>query len=716
MLGTAKIAWLGAAAFGCTLVCAMASAEPPEGPAFAELGHDIPGFDYPARAHFAVADFDGDGRDDLAFAGSTSLGGRYSSIEIAGKDEGGTVRIKQSILYYSDPSPTAMRLLVYSDPIDGVHLLSIDFEGLAREWTGWPLRETRTFPTIDAPQSAVIGDIDADGTPEIVVRSATSLAAFSLATAALKWNIPVDGGGEVMLAQLDADAALEIVLGNVAPGKILDGATLMEDWSYPDSFGAWLASGRLGNSDERAFVGAASRITVFSGSPYSPLWDYAEKPYFAVSALDVTDIDHDGTDDILYSPASAGIYAVDVLDSVTRTPKASYPYGNDDIGAIATVHLDGTNAPQIAAASQVSVGVLDPANGDVVWSAQSRSGSFSVACVGDVDGDGNAELLTSAGIIAWDRPAGLEVRDMRTGETQWISNPVDNEDLYMTAPNRIRIVDPIEPGDEKRILLAGTAWYDGRVMLIGARTHQVYLQLGEYSEGPFMMRPIKDAILADMDGDGIDDIVVASQPIFNAVSGAMLHAYSQAGNLIWQSVGMGASNQLINGVFALDASLGAGDEIVAVLPEGLRAYNRTTHLLDWTLEVQNDSALVAEHGADGAEIVFEIGNTLSFYAASTRTFLRSFTLSDPIDAVTPLDGRTDRLLVSSAGRLHLVDGMTGTEIIATDSVAMQLSNRDQLAVETISSDTWRIGAGGDTGVFRYRLALSERIFASGMEP
>lgn len=403
-----------------------------------------------------------------------------------------------------------------------------------------------------------------------------------------------------------------------------------------------------------------------------------------------------------------------MLDSVTHQSRGTYPAGYDGVDAITTIRLGGDAARQIAFADSSTVTILDALTGAPVWRSESRTAPLAVVAVSDADGDGHTELLNAAGFIPSNRPAGLEVRDLGSGITKWLSDPTADADVYATAPYRIRVIDPLTPGGEKQILIAGTALYDGRVLLVGGRTHTLELKLGDYGTGAFASRAVKDAVMVDMDGDGVDDILAASEPQLSWVTGAQLDAYTQAGDLIWESVGMGGNDGRINGVFAIPPSLG-DDDVVAVLPTGLRAYGRLNHLLDWTMEVPNDSAFLVEHGVNGPEIVFEKDNVLSVYDASTRTFLRDLTFVDPVDAALPLEGRIDHLLVSSGGHLLLMNGVDGLEMTRSDFLGDHLANRDQLAVETLSPSSWRIGVGSDVGVYRYRLDLSDRIFESGFE-
>ena len=159
---------LRAAALAICLAPALGLADPPTGPAFVELGHDFPGFDRASDARFVVADFNHDGKDDLAFAGYAGPSYGSTTIHVVGKDAAGNIGVKQSLTL-----PTAgnlARLLSFADGSGDPHLLYVDSHGTVTEWSGWPLQQVRTFPTLEGPASAVAGDIDADGLPDLVVQ------------------------------------------------------------------------------------------------------------------------------------------------------------------------------------------------------------------------------------------------------------------------------------------------------------------------------------------------------------------------------------------------------------------------------------------------------------------------------------------------------------------------------------------------------------------
>lgn len=551
-----------------------------------------------------------------------------------------------------------------------------------------------------------------DGAQRLVVRTSTQVAVYDLATDVQTWIQPSSGGGDVALAPLDADPALEIVLGGSSPGWVLDGASGQVDWQYPDAFGALIAAGAIGPGGATEFVGAGYQVAVFSGAPYSPLFAYTNGLNFSVSSLLVGDVFSNGHPVVLFAGSNGGVQTLDATTQVvTPLPGANFP-----VKYLTLADLDGDGTNEILFADDADVGVASVQTGAVVWQATSQASQFNVATIGDPMADGSSYLLTGYGPNTWYQgAAGLQITDMASGEVLAALTDTGGNanDAMQIVPSRI-LVDT-DPPQSPQIVLAGTALYDGRVVVVDGKSLTVTQQIGAYSTGPFASRSISDAILVDMNGDGVQDILVASQPDLSWISGAMLQAYTLTGQPIWNSVGMGTAPFAINGVFALPVSSGAGDVVVAVLPDSLRAFDRLSHLLAWTFSVANNGAVAVPLGAAGVEIAVESGATIAFHDAPTRSLLRQFTLGDSVDAVTPLDDRLDRLLVSSGGKLYLIDGTSGNVLASTPFIGEHMAQSNQLAVETLAPGAWRVGVGGAIGIYRYRLELSDRIFQGTFE-
>ena len=630
------------------------------------------------------------------------------ALSVVGKKSDGTIGFKQQSLL---PDPHAARILTLPQTTGQPHLLTVGSDGQVREYAGWPLTEVHSFMSLSTVAGAVVGDLYGDGTQWLALCTESTIAVYNVAAGSMEWSIPFQGCTDLIAYQLDGVGAMELIIAGAKPGVVLDASDGSTRWSYPDSFGTTVAAGKLGAHGETEFVGSGNQITVFSVNPYSPLWDYSSGYYFGASGLAVTDVTGDGRADILFESSYGGIQ---VLDSVTQKATPLSPNGGPMPSTIAVADIDGTGTHRLIGTDSGAVYLINEASGAVIWSAISSGLPFNVMTLGDIDADGIPELLTASGSQFWVGNAGMQIRNMSTGGIEWTSGSSSNaNDAFGTAPFRFVIDTQLDPSDPK-IIVGGTDVYDGRLVVVDGKTHSVDVQIGYYSgNDPLDSRIVYDVILADVDGDGVDDIVAATAPDLSWTYGAKLQTFSLLGQPLWDSVGMG--DYSINGVFAVPPNLGAGDELVAALPDGLRAYGRLSHLLDWTLSAPNSGALIIPSGQTAPEIAVEYNNVISFYDAASQTYLRQVTLTDPIDAVTPLDGDALTLLVSSGGRMHLIDGISGSELATTPYLGDHLAAPNQLAVKKVGSGAWLIGAGNQLGIFRYTLNLSDRVFASGFD-
>lgn len=73
----------------------------------------------------------------------------------------------------------------------------------------------------------VVGDVDGDGEPEIILNTGFVLDAF---TRSLKWESPEEFGEILELADIDGDGKLELISGSVGATKIWDIDMRREKW------------------------------------------------------------------------------------------------------------------------------------------------------------------------------------------------------------------------------------------------------------------------------------------------------------------------------------------------------------------------------------------------------------------------------------------------------------------------------------------------------
>jgi len=711
-------AWTRAALVASAFFCfgAPALAAPPAAPAFVEQWRSILGMQFGGRGRIAIADADGDGRPDFIVAASSYFYSGNYALVVAGAIPGG-IGIKQSLILADDMN-VSMRRVLAAVSNSAMHIYTVTDTGTVRDFSGWPLTEQQEFSVSPNVTAAALGDLLGTGEISLVVATTDGVYAYGAETGLLLWNYPTAGVSDIALAQLDADAALEVIMST---GLVIDGATQATDWQYVDAFGSPLTTGHLLGDATTQFVGAnGSYFALFRSVPWSPLWSAAD-PYSDIHAMIAADLD-DNNRDVIIEGDTQG--TVNAYDSTTHQVRFSIPNAGSGIDALAAADIDGDGVPELAiaptqattfASPGATFEIIDTSSGQMQWSYVPLDGTFSPVAIGDVDGDGADELVV-AGNILYDYGT-VSIFDAATGALKWQSpRGIGNaNDPFYISTSRILLV-PHKSGGGMDIALAGSSIYSGRITVIDGATHALKLQIGFYASGPMNSRYLIDAGLVDYDGDGTLDYVAATQPALSDASGALLQVFSGVdGHTLWTSVPMDSGFSFINSVLITGPAMDPSSELVAALPGSLRAYNIQTQLLDWTLLVSSDGAIYIPHGVSGPEIaVFLKSGAVTLYNALTRAYLRSFTLDSPLNAMLAADGEVATLIVASNSRLALVDGHDGSVLASTELLGESLGLGNQLAAGDSGTGAWNIASGTDLAVFRHRLQF-DRIFAAGFE-
>lgn len=704
----------GALGLGFAWLQAASAGDLPLFPRLVETGHEVSGINN-IKGPFAIVDADGDGISDLAFEGISGS----PVLIVFGRKPDGSLGFKKTAPV---PDDSLARLLGWRN--DGRwHLLSVGGNGMVRDFDAATLQEIRSF-TLDAqPVAAAVGDVDADGVDDLVVLTNDAIHAFSLLDGHAEWTSAVADGTDLALAQLDADAALEIIVAGTLPGIVLDGATRAIDWQYIDGFGSRLATGSLGGSGTQ-WVAANSwyNFTVFRASPWSPLWSGTAPLDITAIATAHLDANASAPDVVLLGDGQWG--SVRVYDASTHQQRFEIPNRGYGVSAVAGRDLDGDGIPDIAYTSYSPgfnnqiMGVVDGRSAEPKWAFEPSSGPLSVTSIGDVDGDGREDLVAADG-TSYSSNGTIEVLDMQSGDVRWkspdwIGNA--NDPLYISAQRIRQIPHAGAPGGD--IVIGGSSIYSGRIIVLDGRDMTTKLQIGTYGTGPMESRYLKDFELFDFNGDGKPDFVAVTQPADTGASGVLLQVFSGAdGQTLWSSPVMGTGFAQVNNVLVGATPSGSGKELIAVLPGSLRAYNSQTLLLDWVIAASNDGASYIEHGMDGPEIVvFQQSGAVTFYNARTRDYLRAYALPPPVRAIAALGGDVHKLILSSNDQLVVVDGTTGQIQTWSTYMGSGAANGNQIATAGSDTSGWRLAASSQTALFRFTLDwIGDPIFADSFE-
>lgn len=684
------------------------------------LGSEIPSLFFAARDGFSVRDLDGDGRDDFAFSAHAG----YSRLLIVvGMNAADQIEVKQSLVV---PGESLVAVMAASGavPAETIYTLShlTAFRGRLMAYGGWPLKPLRGFELAGVPRKAVIGDVNADGMDELIASfDDYELRSYSLATGQLLWQTRTQWpASELALVQLDADAALEIVVGNSR--NIVDGATGADQGGPSGGFADRVMAARSGPGGALQIVTAGWDLGVVGAEAPWP-WLWTHKSQYGVGALGVYDLDRDGRDEIVYGDAQlwASLHFLDGETQQERYTIQTYDYC---ICAVAQGDLDGDGYQDLGLAEgsldgngrRTRARWVDLRRGRWTFALESLDGRFTNVAIGDVDGDGIPEQVFASESDRLETT--VRIHDVQSGQLEWQSPevPWQPDSPFSLSANGVLLM-PV--GARSDIAVYGYGSSDSRLSVIDGSTHETRWQLDGRQE-PFASRVIEHAVAFDYDGDGVADIAVSLAMPFSPDQPALIAVLSgTTGQLLAASQPIGNTGGSVVGMEFLKATPRSP-------PALLLASSESLHVVD-AHSLQPLSALPV--GASGLHLLpspvegspdslmtFTTGGQISFYDSRTLTHLRSISTGMPLDAILPLGDASKPLLAAAEGRLHVLDTGTGRTLATSDWLGTRLAPRNQLAASGIGPDEWVISVGGDAGHFRYRLRLIEAVFSDGFEP
>ena len=380
-------------------------------------------------------------------------------------------------------------------------------------------------PTAGAINDMAVADADNDGSLDVVALTSAKLYIYNAATAALEHTLNY-GGERLAVGNVDNDAKLEIVLNG---GKVLEvtaSSTAVERDGAPFGFDLALADidadGREGSSPRKA--GITSRPGTWTVP--SVKWDHAVSA--DISALRLFDVTGDGVPETLYGDGQWG--GVHALSPSTGDELWFVQNPEHGVTDIAVFDADHDGQPELIwGAGWSSTGpdyiyVHDLQKRTLEWQSLDYTGPFRGIDAGDVDGDGNIELVAAPVAGANGYGGVLSVYDAITHELEWFKPA--NPPLGSVGGLLVRNVDS-DPQSE--IILAGEHLY-----IFDGLTHELQLDRS-YDNGV----NLQSLAVADVDGDGKPEIVAGSTDTNTGGPGVYLYVINPAnGDVIWRSASL----------------------------------------------------------------------------------------------------------------------------------------------------------------------------------
>ncbi len=646
-------------------------------------------------SNICIADIDQDSNLEIVLAGSTTTFGADNFWHV--------IRYDPSTSSYQDVwvsdyyAATISRIVVADLDKNGTLEIVLGLgDGSIQIFDGSSLQLVNSLatPAGDINEMAV-GDVDLDGVNEIVFCNNSSIYMYNALTLALEWNSGSYGGQGLAIGNVDGDAAIEIVTTKSGDkGYVVDGSSHILEWEYTGGFGAIVRLEDIDGDGMKEIVGADGwyYLTAFDADIKSPKWQITAD--LNINSLRVMDIDNDSVMEVLYGDGQWGkVYCIDSQTQNLEWSINNPEHGTTDIGA-ADVDGDGTTE-LLWGAGASSTGedhlyVADFAIQTIEWWNEHLDGPFQAFDVGDVDGDGENEIVMGSYKSDSGYDSGVVlIYDASTHDFEWSSGPLPDARTW-TGLQSIKVADVDQDGDNE--YLVGTAnLYDGLILCYNGDTHLLEWSTPKYSGVTF--RPID---VCDVDNDGQMEVIGGVYKEHTGADGVYVYVFNGSdGTEEWHSINLGTGWSTVYGLRVTDVDNDGKNEIIAGIRNGMIwIFDGVTKALEGQIDRGDTLGLaVFDIDSDGVQeiLVGTSGGKVVVYNGVTHAQEAEWQLTgSPIDAIevltSPLFTPNPALLLGSGGTLRIVRYPELTLFWQSPILGSQAGHLNNIVAGDIDSD------------------------------
>jgi hypothetical protein len=490
------------------------------------------------RSGILAQDLDNDGRVEIVCSGATVTFGSDDFWYVLKFDSSSSeyemVWISQ--LY----SPGITSISVFDADEDDIFDVLVGFSGGdIRIFDGGTLLETDALSTMASTINRMgMGDADNDGTDELVFCDDASVFAHNATSYAFEHEIGY-GASDFEVGDVDGDPAWEIVL---ASGEVLefDGDTALVEWDYAGGdFGYLVELSDIDSDGMEEIIGAEAwyYLTAFDADIQSPKWQINAD--LDVAALLVADVEGDGVDEVIYGDGQWG--EIHCHDAVSSNQKWQISNPEHGVTNIAVSDADGDGDLEILwGAGATSTGedhlyIHDIPTRALEWASDHIDGPFQAMDVGDVDSDGQEEIV----IVSFESNSGYDdgvvfILDGQTHDIEWQSGFDLFGGFAWTGIHDVEIGD-VDDDTDIEIVVATDELYDGAIYVIDGATHSIEASY-TYDDGA----PIYSIEISDVDHDGQTEIVAGGGREHTGAPGVYIYVINgSTGAVEWHSISLG---------------------------------------------------------------------------------------------------------------------------------------------------------------------------------
>lgn len=572
-------------------------------------------------------------------------------------------------------------------------IVVLDGRVVVYDGRSYAIEDDRSIAPSDVKGFAV-ADIDDDSSADAVLCNANATWVYDLRTWSSQLYLPGRGCVDLAVGEVDGSIGREIVIanGNDA-GLVIDAETGSVEWSHPSGFGDVVTLGDLdGDMVEEIVAGFEDdEIQAWNGDTHDLVW---VRPVGRLDNVITGDVEGGGKTDVVYGDRLW--MDLVVLDGANGIPKWSVQNPDDGFTGIAIGDLDEDGIREVFfgggyySSGEDHLHVVDTVAHSFTWSSDDIIGPFSGFVSGDVDADGERELVyTCVASNSWYGGGHYFVHDAATKEPEYRSPQIWEN---WTGVWDIGLAD--SDGDpELEIFFPTSQLYAGVLQARDGGNHGVQWQATLASGTTFGSLEI-----ADPDRDGTLEVVAGSDVQNTGADGVFVYLYdAETGTLEWQSSDLTSVLGFFADLRMLRVSDIDGDNVdeilVAKMLDDLVALDPVGNSIDMTTDGLRVTAFeTVDLDFDGTDDIV-VGTDDGLLRTVNPATGTPTTIGGPyVDAIEGLavvdltgDGVHD-FVFASADRVHIVDGRTMLPVWVSDDIGDDVGRWDGVVVADLEGD------------------------------